>query len=183
MFKAVCVFCGSKSGVDPVYATAAQEVGSGLARRGIEVVYGAGSGGLMGVVAQAALSAGGRVVGIIPDSLTSLEGVPDNLTELYIVKTMHERKALMAERSDAFIALPGGFGTLDELCEILTWAQLGFHSKPIGLLNVNGFYDLLLALFDQAQRTGFLRVEHRNLAQSHTDFSTLLSMMESASRQ
>jgi hypothetical protein len=161
--EAVCVFCGSSSGADPVYREAASHLGAEIARRGLELVYGAGDVGLMGVLADAALEAGGRVFGVIPQALVEREVAHRGLSELRVVGTMHERKALMADRAGAFVALPGGFGTLDELFEILTWAQLGIHRKPVGLLNVNGFFDPLLAWMDRCVAEGFLRPQHRQL--------------------
>jgi uncharacterized protein (TIGR00730 family) len=162
-FKRICVFCGSNLGIGPVYRDAAVILGKMLAARGIELVYGGGNIGLMGVLADAALESGGRVTGVIPDSLMAKEVGHEGLTELRIVKSMHERKALMADLSDGFIAMPGGFGTFEEFCEIVTWAQLGIHAKPCGLLNVEGYYDPLLQLFDHAVREGFLREQNRRL--------------------
>ena len=159
--KAVCVFCGSSTGKRPEYAEAARRLGTAIARRGLELVYGAGHVGLMGVLADASLAAGGRVVGMIPRSLVDRELAHVGLTELLVVETMHERKALMAERSQAFLALPGGYGTLDELFEILTWAQLGIHSHPVGLVNIAGYFDPLLAWIDGAVEGGLLREKHR----------------------
>ena len=159
--KAVCVFCGSSTGKRPEYAEAARRLGTAIARRGLELVYGAGHVGLMGVLADASLAAGGRVVGMIPRSLVDRELAHAGLTELLVVETMHERKALMAERSQAFLALPGGYGTLDELFEILTWAQLGIHSHPVGLVNIAGYFDPLLAWIDGAVEGGLLREKHR----------------------
>src|SRR4051812_49148308 len=144
----VCVFCGSNPGARPEYAAAARAVGRALAERGRGLVYGGGNVGLMGVCADAALAAGGEVIGVIPDALQTAEVAHGGLTRLHVVRTMHERKALMADLSDAFAALPGGFGTLDELFEILTWAQLGIHAKPVAILNVAGFFDPLLAMLD-----------------------------------
>src|SRR5690349_1767186 len=161
--RALCVFCGSSPGHDPVYAEAARAMGVALAERGIRLVYGGGHVGLMGIVADAALRAGGEVVGIIPSALQRLEIAHLDLTELHVVGTMHERKALMNELSDGFITLPGGFGTLEEFCETLTWGQLGIHHKPCGLLNVNDFYTPLLAFFDQLVSTGFLSPTTRSL--------------------
>src|SRR5438270_7385359 len=146
--KRVCVFCGSKSGGRPVFADTTRQFGATLAARGYELVFGAGHVGLMGVLADAVLAAGGKALGVIPQSLVDRELAHGSLTELQIVETMHQRKALMADLSDAFVALPGGFGTGDELFEILTWAQLGIHSKPIGLLNVAGYFDPMLAWLD-----------------------------------
>ena len=158
--KRLCVFCGSNAGTNPIYRAEAEKLGRLLAARGIELVYGAGNIGLMGAVADACLAAGGTVIGIIPEALMGKEvagRAVDHraLTRIEVVDSMHTRKARMAELSDGFIALPGGFGTFEEFCEILTWGQLGFHQKPMGLLNVNGFYDPLLAMFDRAVTDGF----------------------------
>ncbi|MBA4063798.1 MAG: TIGR00730 family Rossman fold protein [Isosphaera sp.] len=161
--KRVCVFCGSAAGANPGYAAAARDLGRALAGRGLGLVYGGGRVGLMGEVATAALAAGGEVVGVIPHALAGKEIALAECTELVVVDTMHERKALMADRSDAFVALPGGFGTCDELFEILTWAQLGIHCKPVGLLNVYGFFTPLLAWLDHVVREGLLRPKHREL--------------------
>lgn len=160
-FNSVCVFCASNHGAKPIYREAAAEVGRLLAGQAIELVYGGGCVGLMGTVADAALSAGGRAVGVMPVALVEREIAHTGLTELHVVASMHERKARMADLSDAFVALPGGFGTLDELCEILTWAQLGIHRKPVGLLNVAGYYDHFLALLDHQVREGLLQARHR----------------------
>jgi uncharacterized protein (TIGR00730 family) len=159
----VCVFCGSRVGSRPVYAEAARRLGAALAGRGLGLVYGGGAVGLMGVIADAALAAGGEVVGVIPRKLSSKEVAHAGLTELHVVGTMHERKALMADRADGFIALPGGYGTCDELFEIVTWAQLGLHQKPIGLLNVAGYFAPLLAWCDHMVAEGFLKPEYREL--------------------
>jgi uncharacterized protein (TIGR00730 family) len=159
--RAVCVFCGSSTGKRPEYAEAAKRLGTAIARRGLELVYGAGHVGLMGILADAALVAGGRVVGMIPRSLVDRELAHRGLSELHVVESMHARKALMADRSQAFLALPGGFGTLDELFEILTWAQLGIHAHPVGLVNVAGYFDPLLAWIDGAVEGGLLREKHR----------------------
>lgn len=159
----VCVFCGSASGTDPAFGAAARELGGALAARGLVLVYGGGRVGLMGAVARAALDAGGTVVGVIPHALARKEIAEDACTELIVVDTMHERKALMADRAGAFVALPGGFGTLDELFEILTWAQLGIHAKPVAVLNAGGFFDPLLACLDHMVRAGLLRPAHREL--------------------
>lgn len=160
-FRAVAVFCGSSMGVRPVYAEAARETGRALASRGIATIYGGGDVGLMGALADAALDAGGRVVGVIPRSLVEKEVAHRGVSELVVVETMHERKAVIAERADAFLALPGGLGTLDEFCEALTWSQLGIHRKPMGLLNTEGFYDPFLAMMDRMTEQGFIRPEHR----------------------
>jgi len=180
--KSICVFCGSNAGLDPSYRAEAERVGRLLAARGIELIYGGGNIGLMGAVADACLTAGGTVVGVIPEALMGKEVEGRNvehraLTRLEVVDSMHTRKARMAELADGFIALPGGFGTFEEFCEILTWGQLGFHAKPIGLLNVNGFYDPLLALFEHAVREGFLRQQNRAMALAETDIGRLLDAM------
>ncbi|HVK03695.1 MAG TPA: TIGR00730 family Rossman fold protein [Armatimonadaceae bacterium] len=161
--RSVCVFCGSSSGERPEYRAAAEATGREIARRGLTLVYGAGNVGLMGAVADAALAADGAVVGVIPQALVEWEVAHASLTELHVTHSMHERKAMMAERADAFLALPGGLGTFEELCEILTWNQLGFLRKPVGLLNVAGYYDGLLGLLDHAVRERFLRPAHRAL--------------------
>lgn len=176
-FRHLCVFCGSSPGHDPVYTSMARDVGRLLARQGIGVVYGGGRTGMMGAVAEAALAAGGTVLGIIPEALLRREIAHEGLTELRIVHSMHERKQMMADESDGFLALPGGFGTFEEFCEILTWAQLGIHAKPSGLLNVAGYYDPLIALFDRAVAEGFLRKRHRALVVADTDPERLLAAM------
>ncbi|OMG56229.1 Rossman fold protein, TIGR00730 family [Azonexus hydrophilus] len=180
--KRICVFCGSNAGHNPIYPAEAEKLGRLLAARNIELVYGGGNIGLMGAVADACLGAGGTVIGIIPEALMGKEVAGRavdhrTLTRLEVVDSMHTRKARMAELSDGFIALPGGFGTFEELCEILTWGQLGFHVKPIGLLNVNGFYDPLLAMFDRAVSDGFLREQNRAMALTATDIEALLAAM------
>ena len=152
----VCVYCGSRAGNDPQYAGTAREVGRWIGAHGGQLVYGGGNNGLMGTVANAALEAGARVVGIIPKALVDLEHAHRGLTELHIVDNMHERKRLMAERSDAFIALAGGIGTMEELFEIWTWRQLGYHDKPIGLLNQGGYYDALLSFLASSVKSGFM---------------------------
>jgi uncharacterized protein (TIGR00730 family) len=161
--KSICVFCGSNSGTVPPYAEAARSLGRDLAQRNVRLVYGGGNVGLMGILADAVLSEGGEVIGVIPQALVAKELAHPGLTQLHVVGSMHERKALMGELSDAFLALPGGFGTLEEFCEVLTWAQLGLHLKPCGLLNVKGYYDLLLEFFGRAVREGFLHAKHREL--------------------
>ncbi|MGE0043109.1 MAG: TIGR00730 family Rossman fold protein [Vicinamibacterales bacterium] len=155
--KSICVFCGSAEGRDPAFAAAARALGGELAGRGIGLVYGGGNVGLMGVVADAALAAGGRVTGVIPRPLVAREIAHTGLTDLRVVDSMHERKALMADLSDAFIALPGGYGTLEEIAEAITWTQLGVHLKPCGLLNVAGFYDGLLAFLAHASDQQFIK--------------------------
>jgi uncharacterized protein (TIGR00730 family) len=180
--KRLCVFCGSNAGNAPIYRAEAEKLGRLLAARGIELVYGGGNIGLMGAVADACLAAGGTVVGVIPEALMGKEvagHAVDHraLTRMEVVDSMHTRKARMAELADGFIALPGGFGTFEEFCEILTWGQLGFHAKPMGLLNVNGFYDPLLAMFDHAVAEGFLRQQNRAMALAAADIATLLAAM------
>jgi hypothetical protein len=177
--KRICVFCGSSPGFRPVYAEAARATGRLLVERGIGLVYGGGNVGLMGEVADAVLAAGGEVTGVIPRALMEREVGHRGLTELHVVGTMHERKALMVDLSDGFVALPGGYGTLDELCEALTWAQLGIHARPCGVLNVEGYFDPLLALFDHAVREGFIRESHRALVLQATGPAALLDAMAS----
>jgi uncharacterized protein (TIGR00730 family) len=159
----VGVFCGSRSGNNPIFASAASQLGTLLAQKKIKLVYGAGNIGLMGVIADACLASNGYVIGVIPTKLVQKEVAHNGLTEIFVVDSMHERKALMASRSDAFIALPGGFGTCDELFEILTWAQLGIHHNPIGILNTDGFFDSLLAWIDQMIDQGFVKPKFRQL--------------------
>jgi uncharacterized protein (TIGR00730 family) len=173
----VCVFCGANAGAQAVYAEGARHFGRALAGRGLELVYGGGHVGLMGILADAVLEAGGKVIGVIPQSLVTRELAHSRLTELHVVATMHKRKELMADRADAFAALPGGFGTGDELFEVLTWAQLGLHTKPIGLLNVRGFFDPLLAWLDHTVQEGFLRPEHRLLLRCSDDPESLLDVL------
>jgi uncharacterized protein (TIGR00730 family) len=163
MMKRICIFCGSNRGKAPAYSRAAHELGVALTDRGLGLVYGGGNVGLMGVVADAVLERGGHAVGVIPQALVDKELGHQGLSELRIVHSMHERKALMAELADAFIALPGGYGTLEEFCEIITWAQLGLHAKPFGLLNVEGFYDPFLSQIDRGVKEGFIPLEHRSL--------------------
>ncbi len=180
--KSICVFCGSNIGRDPRYRAEAESLGRLLAARGIELIYGGGNVGLMGAIADACLAAGGTVIGVIPEALVGKEvagRVVDHraLTRMEIVDSMHTRKARMAELSDGFVALPGGFGTFEEFCEVLTWGQLGFHVKPMGLLNVAGFFDPLLTMFDHAVDQGFLRAENRAMALAETDIGRLLDAM------
>jgi hypothetical protein len=175
--KRVCVFCGSSVGIRPVYREAAQALGRALAGRGVELVFGGGRVGLMGALADAVLAAGGRAIGVIPEALVARDLAHRGLSELRVVGSMHERKALMAELSDAFVALPGGFGTLEEYCEALTWAQLGLHVKPCGLLNVAGFYDALLELFDHAVSEQFVDGPHRSLVLVEEDPRRLLDLL------
>ena len=161
--KRICVFCGSSLGARAEYAAAARELGSFLARKGIGIVFGAGNVGLMGQLADAALAGGGEVIGVIPHALVERELAHPGLSGIHVVRSMHERKALMAELSDAFIAAPGALGTFEEILEIVTWGQLGLHEKPCGVLNLRGYFDPLLALLDNAVDEGFLKPKHRGL--------------------
>lgn len=174
MIRRICVFCGSNAGSEGLYADAARQLGRVFAREGIGLVYGGGSVGLMGELADAVLGAGGEVIGVIPHALWAREVGHRGLTDLHIVETMHERKAMMADLADAFIALPGGLGTLEEIFEIWTWAQLGLHAKPLGFLDVNGFYAPLMQFLDRAARERFLRDEHRAIAVLESDAEALL---------
>jgi hypothetical protein len=171
------VFCGSNFGRRPEYSAAVRQLAQALVAADIDVVYGGARVGTMGLLADSALEAGGRVIGVIPSVLVDAEIAHGGLTELHVVGSMHERKARMAELSDGFIALPGGLGTLDELAEIITWSQLGLHDKPTGLLNVAGYYDDLLAFFDHAVEEGYLRSQHRGFIHSETDVHRLLEVM------
>jgi uncharacterized protein (TIGR00730 family) len=176
----LCVYCGSRSGNEPSYADAADEVGTLIGRLGWQLVYGGGKAGLMGRVADAAIVAGARTVGVIPQSLMQRElGHPD-LDELHVVETMHERKQMMAERSDAFIALPGGIGTFEELFEVWTWRQLGYHDKPVALLNVDGYYDKLIEFLAQTEQRGFVHVAQRELLLVDSDAQRLLDQIAEA---
>lgn len=177
VIKRVCVYCGSNSGSRPAYTKAARDMGAALARRGLELVYGGGRVGLMGTLADAVLAAGGHVIGVIPQSLVAREVGHHGLKDLRVVNSMHERKALMVDLADAFIALPGGFGTLEEFFEVLTWAQLGLHRKPHGLLNVKGFYDSLLSFMDHAVAENFVRSVHRELVITDSDPERLLDLI------
>jgi uncharacterized protein (TIGR00730 family) len=175
--KSICIYCGASRGVRPEYAELARDVGTLLARQGITLVYGGGNVGLMGVVADATLASGGQVVGVIPRALLEREVSHRGLTELVVVNDMHERKLTMATRADGFIALPGGIGTLEELFETLTWLQLGFHGKPIALLDVAGYFTSLLAFLDNMVGEGFLIAAHRDLLLTATDPEELLVRM------
>ena len=175
--KSITVFCGSSTGFHPEYTHAAQDLGRCLAERRIRLVYGGGNVGLMGIIADEVMKCGGEVLGIIPESLDQREVGHRRITELMVVGSMHERKALMAEFAEGFIAMPGGIGTFEEFFEILTWAQLGFHRKPCGLLNVKNYYDDLLKLCDNAVTQGFLRSEHRQLILEDSDSVSLLEKM------
>jgi uncharacterized protein (TIGR00730 family) len=175
--KSLCVYCGSRPGDDPAFAAAARAVGNAIGRRGWRLVYGGGGSGLMGQVADAALAAGAKAIGIIPAALMERELGHRGLDELIVVETMHERKRQMAEHSDAFIALPGGIGTLEELFEVWTWLQLGYHAKPVGLLNVAGYYDPLLAFLDRSMESGFVPQAQRALLQVGADADRLLDRL------
>lgn len=177
MGQRVGIFCGAHNGNGSRYADVATNVARRIVERNFGIVYGGGRVGLMGVIADAALAAGGEVIGVIPEALATKEVAHGGLTQLHVVASMHERKALMADLSDGFIALPGGFGTMDEFHEILTWAQLRIHSKPVGLLNTGGYYDELLALFDKMVREGFVTVTNRSLVQSARAIDDLLSLL------
>jgi uncharacterized protein (TIGR00730 family) len=177
-FLSVCVYCGSSVGNHPVFADAARSLGRTLVEQNLSLVYGGGHVGLMGIVADAVLDAGGEVTGVIPQALMDTEVGHDRLTRLFVVKDMHERKALMAEYADGFIAMPGGIGTLEELFEALTWAQLGFHEKPVGLFNVDGFYNKLIEFLNQLTAQGFLRPEHRDLLIVQTEAHTLIEHLK-----
>jgi uncharacterized protein (TIGR00730 family) len=176
--KRVCVFCGSSPGANSEYAELARQLGGILARRGLGLVYGGGNVGLMGRLADAVLKQGGHVIGVIPQSLVDLEVAHPGLPDLRVVASMHERKALMADLADGFIALPGGIGTLEEFCEILTWAQLGLHHKPCGLINVAGYFDHLMAFLDHAVSERFFRREHRSMVIVESDPHKLLDLFE-----
>jgi uncharacterized protein (TIGR00730 family) len=175
--KRICVFCGSHVGNDAAYARIARETAEAIVAAGYGVVYGGGGIGLMTIVADAALAAGGEVIGVIPQALARTEMAHPGLTELHVVETMHERKALMVDLSNAFVALPGGFGTMDEFCEVLSWRQLRIHDKPIGLLNYRGYYDALLALFDSMVREGFVGPHTRRLFVDAPSIGELLAEM------
>lgn len=174
MDKRIAVFCGSSPGVRSCYLEAAASLARYLAGRKIGIVYGGGKVGLMGALADAALEAGGDIIGVIPESLGRKERAHTGLADLRVVGSMHERKALMAELADAFIALPGGYGTFEEFCEVLTWTQLGLQRKPCGILNVHGYYDRLLELFDHAAAEQFVRPEHRRMVISASDHVALV---------
>lgn len=176
----VCVYCGSRSGTDPQFTDLARATGRWIGARGGQLVYGGGRNGLMGVVADAALEAGARVIGIIPASMVEREWGHTGCTELLVVDTMHERKRMMAERADAFLAMPGGIGTLEEFFEAWTWRQLGYHDKPVGLLNVNGYYDSLLGFLRNAVASGFMAPWQMDLIQVNSDPAPLLQQLVQA---
>lgn len=175
--KRICLFCGARAGTPAVYVQAAQELGREIARRGHELVYGGGHVGLMGQAADAVLAAKGRVIGVIPQGLVDKEVAHAGVTELIVTRSMHERKARMADLSDGFIAMPGGFGTLDELCEIVTWAQLGIHHKPIVLLNTDGYFDEFIRFLARAARDGFMTDESLRLLQMATTPAGALDLL------
>lgn len=172
----ICVYCGSSAGRSPEYLAQAAVLGEYLAKNGIELIYGGGAIGLMGKVADSALASGGRVTGVIPKSLESVGH--KNLSRLIVVDSMHERKKQMFELADGFIALPGGFGTFEEIFEITTWGQLGFHAKPFGLMNIDGYYDKLIEFLDYSVAEQFIRQEHRNMLLADNDLTALLKAME-----
>ena len=178
MINSLCVFCGANHGKRPAYRAAAQQLGELLAQRGIALVYGGGNVGLMGTIADACLAKGGRVIGVIPKALAEKEIAHTGLSEMHVVGSMHDRKALMADLADAFLSLPGGFGTWDEFCEALTWSQLGLQKKACAFLNVEGYYDALIALAERAAEDGFIRAEHRQLLLLDTDPERLLDRLE-----
>jgi uncharacterized protein (TIGR00730 family) len=178
----VCVYCGSRHGEQAIYTAAAQALGAAIGQQGWQLVYGGGKVGLMGEVADATLAAGGRVVGVIPESLKRAEVGHLGLHELHVVPTMHVRKQMMAERADAFIALPGGIGTLEELYEVWTWRQLGYHDQPIGLLNIGGYYDHLLRFMQHSVEQGFLSAPQHAVLEVGTDPAVLLQKMYALSR-
>jgi len=175
--RRICVFCGSSAGNRAVYADSARRLGGALATASIGLVYGGGHIGLMGILADAVLAGGGQVIGVIPQSLVDRELAHRSLTELRIVRSMHERKALMADLADAFVALPGGFGTGDELLEMLTWAQLGIHAKPVAVLNVDGYFDPLLAWLDNGVLDGFVTTENRRLLKEATSVEDVVALL------
>jgi uncharacterized protein (TIGR00730 family) len=173
----ICVYCGSRPGDDPRFAEVARQVGQWIGSHGGQLVYGGGRNGLMGIVAQATLAAGGQVVGIIPSALVEKEWAHHGLTELHVVDTMHERKRMMAERADAFLAMPGGIGTFEELFEVWTWRQLGYHDKPIGILNCHGYYDGLMAFISQVVRHDFMGQWQNELVSVQSDTVALLASL------
>lgn len=177
MIKSVCVYCGSNFGTDPIYTEAARAMGRTLAERGLRLVYGGGQVGLMGVVADACIDAGGEVTGVIPDFLHHKEIAHPRVKDMHIVSSMHERKLMMADNADAFIAMPGGLGTLEELFEVWTWSQLGRHKKPVGLLNMKGYWDKLTGFLDHMREEGFVEGRHRDmLVQGETPDAVLAAL-------
>ena len=175
--RAVCVFCGSQPGTKPAYLQAARELGAQLARRDWTVLYGGGHVGMMGALADSTLAAGGKAVGVIPEHLMRPEVAHQGLTELLVVDSMHTRKRIMAGRSDAFIVLPGGYGTFEEMFEMVTWRQLRLHAKPVGLVNVDGYFDHLLAFLQHAAQQEFIRPQHRDLLSVETSVAALLERL------
>jgi uncharacterized protein (TIGR00730 family) len=173
----ICVYCGSRPGTEPAFAEAARQVGLWIAQNKGQLVYGGGHNGLMGMMADACLQAGGRVVGVIPKALVEKEWAHSGCSELHVVENMHERKRLMAERADAFLAMPGGIGTFEEFFEVWTWRQLGYHDKPVGLLNIQGYYDNLLAFLSTSVQQGFMNVEQMQLIRSGTNTELLLQSL------
>jgi len=176
--KAVCVYCGSSMGARPIYNEAAQAFGRALVDANLALVYGGGKVGLMGVIADTVMAHGGRAIGVIPELLVDKEVGHDGLTELHVVPDMHHRKKLMADLSDAFVAMPGGAGTLEELFEVYTWAQLGYHHKPVGMLNIGGFYAPLIALLEHTVREGFMRQTYLDLLQIDSDPAALIGKLQ-----
>ncbi|MEM6707792.1 MAG: TIGR00730 family Rossman fold protein [Pseudomonadota bacterium] len=183
VLTSLCVFCGSRSGNDPAFETVARALGTLLGQRSVRLVYGGARIGTMGAVADAALAAGGEVLGVIPQAIADVEVAHEGLTELHVVGSMHERKALMAAHADAFLALPGGLGTLEELFEVWTWSQLGIHRKPLGVLNLNGYYDALAALLEHMIAQGFVRREHAALLHTATTPELALRALEQAAAE
>src|SRR5574343_577634 len=179
LMKSICVYCGSSPGRQPIYADAADSLAAALVKRNLRLIYGGAGIGIMGRLADQVLQLGGEVIGVIPKALAHKEIAHANLTELHITSSMHERKMLMAELSDGFIALPGGIGTLEELFEIWTWAQLGFHHKPCGLLNVNNYYDALIEFLDHMQTEHFVKAHHREMLMVEIDADSLLERFSS----
>jgi uncharacterized protein (TIGR00730 family) len=173
----ICVYCGSRPGVEPAFAEAARQVGLWIAQNKGQLVYGGGHNGLMGVMADACLQAGGRVIGVIPKALVEKEWAHTGCSELHVVENMHERKRLMAEHADAFLAMPGGIGTFEEFFEVWTWRQLGYHDKPVGLLNIKGYYDSLLAFLSTAVQQGFMNAGQMQLISSGTNTESLLKSL------
>ena len=173
----ICVYCGSRPGTEPAFAEAAREVGLWIAQNKGQLVYGGGHNGLMGMMADACLQAGGRVVGVIPKALVEKEWAHTGCSELHVVENMHERKRLMAEHADAFLAMPGGIGTFEEFFEVWTWRQLGYHDKPVGLLNIKGYYDNLLAFLSTSVQQGFMNAEQMQLIRSGTNTELLLKSL------
>ncbi len=176
--KSILVYCGANPGKDPIYSETAIRLGKEMVKRGMRLIYGGGSLGLMGTIANTVLAEGGEVVGIIPDFLDKMEVGHPNLTETHVVETMHERKALMEKLCDGIITMPGGFGSMDELFEILSWSQLGLHAKPIGLLNVKGFYDFMIQQLDHMTKEGFLKQQNRDILHVSDSIDDLINLME-----